>query len=258
MFRVQPLFIGPVEPLLIETNPCVPSPCGPNSQCRNSGGVPSCSCLPEFIGSPPSCKPECTINSECLSSLACIRQKCIDPCPGSCGISAHCSVINHTPTCTCLEGYTGDPFVQCVPKPPTAQRKNLANISTIVLYKIVPFSAAPLPTNPCDPSPCGPNSVCSDGICTCLPEHQGDPYEGCRPECVISTDCARDKACIRKKCVNPCPGTCGQNAVCNVINHIPMCSCQEGFTGNAFIACSKLEGILFQIFTAVLLMNILF
>lgn len=98
-------------------NPCVPSPCGPNSQCRDIGGTPSCSCMPNFIGSPPNCRPECVINQECQSSLACIQQKCRDPCPGSCGFGAQCSVINHTPICTCPEGFTGDPFVNCQPKP---------------------------------------------------------------------------------------------------------------------------------------------
>lgn len=102
-------------------NPCAPSPCGPNSQCRDIGGTPSCSCLPNYIGSPPNCRPECTINSECSSNLACIREKCRDPCPGSCGVGAQCNVINHTPVCTCPDGYTGDPFNNCFPKP--LQRK---------------------------------------------------------------------------------------------------------------------------------------
>lgn len=98
-------------------DPCFPSPCGQNSQCRNVNGVPSCSCLPTYIGAPPSCRPECTINAECPSNQACIREKCIDPCPGLCGISAQCSVINHTPICTCLDGYEGDAFTSCRPIP---------------------------------------------------------------------------------------------------------------------------------------------
>lgn len=72
-----------------------------------------------YIGSPPNCRPECVINPECTSNLACIREKCTDPCPGSCGFAAKCSVINHTPICVCPEGYTGDPFTSCTPKPPT-------------------------------------------------------------------------------------------------------------------------------------------
>lgn len=204
-----------VEPV---RDPCNPSPCGNNAQCRNIGGSPSCSCLPQFLGSPPSCRPECSINSECASNLACITQKCRDPCPGSCGIRAQCSVINHTPICTCLEGYIGDPFTSCSPKPPPP--------------------IAPVESDPCNPSPCGPNAQCNDGICTCVPEYHGDPYRGCRPECVLNNDCPNDKACIRSKCIDPCPGTCGQNAECSVQNHIPICTCSFGYAGNAFILCS--------------------
>lgn len=94
-------------------NPCVPSPCGPYAECRDIGGAPSCSCLKSYIGSPPNCRPECTINSDCASNQACINEKCRDPCPGSCGLSAICNVINHTPACTCPEEFTGDPFNNC-------------------------------------------------------------------------------------------------------------------------------------------------
>ena len=99
------------------TNPCVPSPCGPNSECRDIGNTPSCSCLASFIGSPPNCRPECTIHADCSSDRACINTKCRDPCPGSCGVSAVCSVLNHIPICTCIDGYVGDPFTSCRPKP---------------------------------------------------------------------------------------------------------------------------------------------
>lgn len=96
-----------------EVDPCMPSPCGPNSQCQNRNGIPSCSCQSNFEGSPPNCHPECTINEDCLSDLACINQKCKDPCPGSCGLNANCHVMKHVAICTCDEGYTGNAFTQC-------------------------------------------------------------------------------------------------------------------------------------------------
>lgn len=99
-------------------NPCVPSPCGPNSQCKVVGTQAACSCLPNYIGQSPNCRPECTINAECSSNLACVNEKCRDPCPGSCGVNARCSVVNHNAICTCVVGYEGDATVQCSVIPP--------------------------------------------------------------------------------------------------------------------------------------------
>ncbi|KAF6203886.1 hypothetical protein GE061_002221 [Apolygus lucorum] len=204
------------------TNPCIPSPCGPNAQCKVAGESPSCSCLPDFLGAPPNCRPECISNSECSSHLACINQKCKDPCPGLCATNAICRVVSHTPQCLCTEGYTGDPFSQCFPKQsdPVPQER---------------------PT-PCEPSPCGANAICREqngaGSCSCISEYIGNPYEGCRPECVINTDCPTNKACMRNKCQDPCPGTCGQNAECQVVNHLPSCNCFPGYTGDPFRYCN--------------------
>jgi hypothetical protein len=104
-------------------NPCVPSPCGPNSICKEMGDIPSCTCMSNYIGNPPNCRPECIINSECPTSQACIQQKCRDPCLGSCGIGALCTVSNHVPICTCPEAYTGDAFTTCTPRLPGKYRK---------------------------------------------------------------------------------------------------------------------------------------
>lgn len=113
-----------------------------------------------------------------------------------------------------------------------------SNLKTrLILFE---FLAPEPPKNPCYPDPCGANAQCNEGVCTCLPEYKGDPYTGCRPECVLNSDCPRDKACIRNKCVDPCPGTCGQNAECTVINHIPTCSCLPSYTGNSFVVCSPI------------------
>lgn len=94
---------------------------------------------------------------------------------------------------------------------------------------------------PCSPSPCGVNAVCKEqnnvGSCTCLPDHIGNPYESCRPECVHNSDCPSTRACINNKCQDPCPGTCGQNAYCQVSNHLPKCYCNNAFTGDPFRYC---------------------
>lgn len=205
------------------TNPCVPSPCGPNSICKDINSSPSCSCLPEFIGKPPNCKPECVTNTECPNHLACINRKCKDPCMGICGLNTECRVVSHTANCVCLPGYFGDPFSNC--------EKTAA-----VLFE---------PIKPCEPSPCGSNAECREqngaGACICLPEYIGNPYEGCRPECSINSDCPSNKACVRNKCSDPCPGTCGQNAYCQVLAHLPTCTCNVGFTGDPFRFCETIR-----------------
>lgn len=100
-----------IEPTV--THPCNPSQCGPNSQCREVNGQAVCSCVPGFIGSPPACRPECVTSAECPLSEACSNQKCINPCPGTCGIAALCQVVIHNPICSCPAGHTGDPFIRC-------------------------------------------------------------------------------------------------------------------------------------------------
>lgn len=96
-------------------NPCESSPCGPNSQCRHLNGQAVCSCLQNYIGIPPNCRPECIVNSECDLSKACISNRCENPCPNTCGLRAQCAVRNHNPICSCPVGMTGDPFTQCYP-----------------------------------------------------------------------------------------------------------------------------------------------
>ena len=202
---------------------CYPNPCGENSQCQEVNGRPACSCLPNFEGAPPNCRPECVVSSDCSSNRACKAQKCVDPCIGVCGVNSECRVQKHAPLCLCVAGYTGDPFVACRPIPSTLPTRQ------------------PVVGNPCNPSPCGSNAYCQErnsiGVCSCLDDYFGDPYAGCRPECVLNDDCSFDKHCSNRKCRDPCPGMCGLNAECRVINHVPMCSCPVGYTGNGFSSC---------------------
>ena len=117
------LLVEPVEAV----DPCNPNPCGPNSEPpRSVGERCQCQCLPEMLGSPPNCRPECQINADCPTDKACINRKCQDPCPGLCGVNAYCRVRNHIPICVCNQGYIGDPFSSCYLKPSKKdQRLNL-------------------------------------------------------------------------------------------------------------------------------------
>lgn len=214
-------YIFSVEPQ-IQSDPCEPSPCGPHSTCRLSGDSPVCACLIGYKGTPPNCRPECVSNNECDYSLACVNNKCSDPCRGTCGINAECRVVNHSPMCICQVGFIGDAYSQCNP--------------VIVQNEIL---------KPCEPSPCGSNAFCRErggvGACQCLSGYFGNPYEGCRPECLVNTDCPLNKACSQMKCIDPCPGTCGVNAFCQTNNHMPNCICQAGYSGNPFSHCRILQ-----------------
>jgi hypothetical protein len=98
-------------------------------------------------------------------------------------------------------------------------------------------------TRPCAPSPCDPGNYCNvygGHIAMC------DPCSGpininnllCRPECLAHSDCPFNLACLGRKCHDPCPGSCGVNANCMVVNHNPVCSCPTGLVGNPFEHCS--------------------
>ena len=103
-----------IQIILVDSkNPCMPNNCGPYSICRVVKDRAVCSCAPDYEGTPPSCRPQCLVSSECLPHEACIEQKCTDPCQNVCGLNAHCLVSNHNPICSCPQGFTGDPFIQC-------------------------------------------------------------------------------------------------------------------------------------------------
>jgi len=108
------------------------------------------------------------------------------------------------------------------------------------LITIVCISFADTIKQPCTPSPCGPNSICKvvndHAVCSCQPGFISSP-PACKPECVISADCPLTQACLNNKCQDPCPGTCGQNTNCQVVNHNPICSCSESYTGDPFTIC---------------------
>lgn len=241
-FRYCSVIPSPKEEPLPPSNPCQPSPCGPNSQCRENNGQAICSCLPNYIGSPPGCRPECTVSSECPQDKACVNQKCVDPCPGTCGLNAKCNVINHSPICSCSPGHTGDPFTRCYPIPRkiTLIKLDLFDPNKKLILAPPPEPVQPVYTNPCVPNPCGPNSICQDingsPSCSCISNFIGSP-PNCRPECTINSECSSNLACINQKCRDPCPGSCGAGALCSVINHTPICSCPEGYTGDAFSRC---------------------
>ena len=99
------------------TSPCTPNPCGSNAECREHNGGAACTCVKDYQGSPPNCRPECVVSADCASHLACVGYKCRDPCDGQCGANAQCRVRSHVPMCSCIAGYQGDPFRGCTAIP---------------------------------------------------------------------------------------------------------------------------------------------
>jgi hypothetical protein len=201
--------------------------------------------LSNFKGNPPNCRPECTNNNDCPNQLTCIKQKCKNPCSDSCGINANCNVINHIAICSCKLEYIGDPFTQCSPILSEMNTKyNWLIFNILLIFNSNNFLIFLVmeKIKPCSPTPCGANAMCKEqnniGSCTCLPNYFGNPYEGCRPECIINSDCQANLVCIQNKCKDPCPGSCGQNALCQVVNHSPLCTCIEDYTGNPFSHCT--------------------
>lgn len=203
-----------------------------------------CSCLSNYIGSPPNCRAECLVSSECPQDKACVGQKCVDPCTTAnpCGFQANCQVVNHSPICSCPRDHEGDPFIKCI----LVQRKVFSSrffFPNLILSLYLETPEYREPTHPCIPSPCGQFSQCREinnqPVCSCLKEYIGRP-PNCRPECVIQSDCPANLACINERCKDPCPGSCGFNSECIVINHSPICSCQAGYTGDPFSGCNPI------------------
>lgn len=73
----------------------------------------------------------------------------------------------------------------------------------------------------CYPNPCGVNANCHEAlgraVCSCSTGYSGNPLTFCRrAECLDHTECAGHLACRNGNCVDPCAGTCGVNANCEV------------------------------------------
>lgn len=96
----------------------------------------------------------------------------------------------------------------------------------------------------CSGFSCGSNANClirsSRAVCSCRSGFEGDPYTSCRrSECLDNVDCASDKICQHNRCISPCSTSCGVDADCSVRNHITVCTCPSGFTGDPFVSCVR-------------------
>lgn len=115
--------------------------------------------------------------------------------------------------------------------------------------------------NSCQRVQCGPNAECRESYgmvtCLCRPGTFGNPYVGCRPECVINSDCPTKQSCINNHCVDPCVGACGLHAQCQVVNHVPICYCKQDYTGDPFISCFPFKPGMFVVLLILLVFKTL-
>lgn len=143
--------------------------------------------------------------------------------------------------CNCIEGYFGNPFVECQ-RPECRSNDECPQNLACQNQKCI---------NPCS---CGNDAQCfmknHIPTCQCPPGYLGsnerifvkivvwfkkinyfiiDPAISCTPmqykdECNSDVDCSSNLACFDKKCANPCDELkpCGKNANCFVENTLPL------------------------------------
>lgn len=261
---------------VVKPDPCDPSPCGPNTECSiTSSGNPICRCLPTYIPKPDTitgCGRECETDRECSGDYICQNYQCVprpDPCqPTPCGPNTECNANRQgNPVCTCLPGYSPQPDTitgcsrieartpppdPCSPSPCGRNTRCEVNRLGNPVCQCIP-GYIPMPDtitgcveepDPCDPNPCGPGADCRaqgrQAVCQCPAGYKGDPYAFCkRGDCEYDRECSSSLACFDYNCRDPCIGTCGRNANCEVRDHRPICSCPQGFTGDPLSSCDR-------------------
>ncbi|XP_046686941.1 aggrecan core protein-like isoform X3 [Homalodisca vitripennis] len=140
--------------------------------------------------------------------------------------------------CSCKPGFIGQPFNDCFPE--------VNNFSVCTMNSDCPeekICSDHLCKDACKDA-CGLNSVCKTvkhrAICSCNAGYVWKPFLGCHVEkmkCTRDSDCSSNSTCSNDECVDPCIGLCGNNTVCNVMNHRAACACKSEFIGDPFLEC---------------------
>ncbi|XP_035776327.1 neurogenic locus notch homolog protein 3-like isoform X2 [Anopheles albimanus] len=125
----------------------------------------------------------------------------------------------------------------------TRQYQSAAGTVTAATRRILYDDGTASEGQGCSRNPCGVGATCQETaggrpVCSCPAGYSGNPLVQCRrDECLDHSECRSDQACRNGNCVNPCAGVCGINANCEVRNHVPVCSCPRGRTGDPFSSC---------------------
>lgn len=176
-----------------------------------------------------------------------INRVCQPACSeNACAPDALCSARNHRAICTCPQDRTGDPYVRGCSTP-----QSIAQCATDA------DCSAPLAcvnsqcTDLCLGNPCDDGLICNTVdvlplravACVCPDGGRVAPNTGCRAppeaECSVNSDCSNSQTCYRGNCVDSCKvDPCGQNALCESVEHTTRCTCPPGYNGNPRIECN--------------------
>lgn len=131
-------------------------------------------------------KPDCTEDSHCPSQLACIEEKCVNPCTAiaPCAENAECKVYDTTPlrtmSCTCIPGFTGNGYREC------NRIVEEVKVGCSSDFECLDSEACQSGDcrNPCyTNNPCSSTAICTatnhKANCKCPPGFEGDPYRQC-------------------------------------------------------------------------------
>lgn len=204
------------------SEPCERMACG-KGVCEVQQHRATCICNPGFV----LIETKCVDIDECLSN--------------PCHLSAICKNLIGSYACQCKQGTISDPKTGGCRKPGDCFVDSDCPDSAICENNRC--------KNPCELSrACGKNANCiAEGhraVCTCPLRTIGDANNECiQLECVEDADCSSKKACINNQCQNPCSleKVCGEKANCAIENHVAICSCQAGTTGNPLLGCVSLQ-----------------
>lgn len=95
-----------------------------------------------------------------------------DPCyPSPCGANAICRERNGAGSCSCIQNYFGDPYINC--RPECVQNSDCAGTKACINMKC---------RDPCA-NACGFNAICRvthhQPVCSCEPGFSGNPLRAC-------------------------------------------------------------------------------
>lgn len=241
-------------------NACRGKRCGQNAECVATSHQHHCECNPGFEGNADSvqigCRPRdiCKSDSDCRSTEICRTNQrgikdCIDGCVEVlCGRNAMCTVSDHIALCTCQSGYFGDANnkdLGCTRQPDHICESDHQ----------CPSNAVCRPNNRgikdcfdgCESVHCGVRAKCitenHQSQCVCVDGFVGNAYDlvkGCElpHECSGDSGCLTDQVCRPgtdgiRRCVSVCLyADCSITAECIGQNHIAVCRCPAGYTGD--------------------------